>query len=212
MSPLFEGLKGESSGDFYRGSPCIHKKHSGTSGSAKSWRDSGTHQCMECISDIDAGYLTFDLDSLQQKYRNTAIRFWSNVEISNLDECWRWTGGLSKNRHLFFCWKRDEISSTYRYHPIHVLNWITRGDIGKMPTITTCGQRRCCNPLHQLPLGCDITKHDRDRLEEELKQLKFRIEDFYRPEFDQDRPYDIPTYESEYTYMNALRQLSVRQL
>jgi len=200
---------------YYRGSPCLYHKHSGSNGSAYAWRDAKTHACLECVEEIKAGSFSFDLNELQPAAQSYAARFWNNVDIESWDDCWRWKGELSKTRHLFYMWPRKSISSTYKYHPIRVVNWITRGDIALSGVKSLCGERRCCNPLHQLPDFAESVEHPRDFLDMQRDQLLFQLVERSRPVFDVESV--DPGLEFKYAcaYDTALKDLGkkyVRQL
>ena len=38
------------------------------------------------------GRISFDIDRLLKKERRSALKFWSQVDIGNPDECWNWQG------------------------------------------------------------------------------------------------------------------------
>ena len=200
---------------YYRGSPCLYHKHSGEKGSAYSWRDSKTHACLECVEEIKGGTLNLDLSGLLPAAQTFAARFWNSVDIESWDDCWRWKGELSKTRHLFYMWPRKSISSTYKYHPIRVVNWITRGDIALSGVKSLCGERRCCNPLHQLPDFAESVEHPIDFLDIQRDQLLSQLRERSKPVFEVESVDPGIEFNYDRAYDKALQELGkkyVRQL
>lgn len=211
MQP-FTGLRGRVSdvedGTYYRGAPCLHVKHCGEDGTSKAWRDSHTHACLECLEDIGNGYIALDVKKLHPAYQRIALKFWSKVEIETWDECWRWTGEPDKDRKLRYFWKRPELQHNYSFHPIAVMLWLTRGDIARKATETTCGERRCCNPLHHMPKG--YTDINREHLDEQRSLLLSQIHKFETVRFDPDlkiEPDEGFTQVYDAAYKRALNNL-----
>jgi len=206
---MFDGIKGRTikshKDDYYQGAPCPYHRHSGQDNTAYSWRKSDTHACMECVEEAKAGHFSLDLHQLHQSAQNYARRFWKSVDISHVDNCWRWTGKVSKTNHLFFMWRRPEISSSYKHHPIRVLNWLSRGDIGMTGVKSLCGERRCCNPLHQIP---DFLENSNVTREEFKKQRLLLIEQLHQaesPAYLLDTPTISHQPDFESTYFNMLK-------
>lgn len=166
--------------EVYKGSPCLKHSHSGAYGTSYSWRDSKSHACLECVDEIRNGGLELGLDHLAPQHQRIASRFWNRVSIESLDQCWRWTDPPVR-RQLYFTWARPDLRNNYQFHPILVMNWLTYGDIGRMGTTSLCGNRRCCNPLHNPPiiLQEDGIKHqyDLDSLESKLDLLNQQLRD-----------------------------------
>jgi len=208
----FVGLKGRVSASeedsHYRGAPCLHIKHCGEDGTAKAWRDSHTHACLECLEDIGRGYITLDVKKLHPQYQKLALKFWSKVEIDTWDECWRWTGEPDKDRKLRYFWKRPELQHNYSFHPIAVMLWLTRGDVARRATETICGERRCCNPLHQMPKA--YAEIDRKHLEEQRRLLLNQLHKFQTVAFDpesKEKPDEAFTEKYGTAYERALVDL-----
>lgn len=186
MPPHFTGLTTHSPTDpptsrIYRGTPCLHQAHSGESGTAAAWRDAESHACLECLQEIRNGRLDLSLDRLAPQHKRIATRFWKRVEVESLDQCWQWKAP-TVNDQLYFTWARPELRNNYQFHPILVLNWLTYGDIGRMGTTSLCGNRRCCNPLHNLPkiladegikpdIDLEFLQSSRDLLVQQLKDV-----------------------------------------
>lgn len=70
-------------------------------------------------------------------------RFWSKVDKSaGPDECWPWTGGVTKDGHGRFCMTATKIMLAHR---------VARGCLRPTPGKKVhhlCGNPRCCNPKH----------------------------------------------------------------
>ena len=137
---------------------------------------------MECIEEIKAGHFSLDLMLLEPEARKRALRFWYKVEINDWDDCWQWKGDVNSQRRLYYYWHRPDLYKLYTHHPLYVLNWITRGDIGRHGITSLCGERRCCNPLHQVPTGIEIPTYDRDYLEQQRSLLITQISELSRPQ------------------------------
>ena len=133
---------------------------------------------MECVQEIKKGALDFDITRFAEKYIPSVLRFWSKVSIEELDQCWSWTGPTI-SRRVAFTWPRKTLHSNYRFHPIRIVMWLTFGDVGRMGSHTACGNRRCCNPLHNLPSELfnpsDFGKFDVKSLSERVEFLKSQI-------------------------------------
>ncbi len=170
---------------FYKGDPCLHLKHSSGAGDINVWRDTSNHACMECVQEIQEGSIGLDLSRFSEVVKRKAYTFWDKVDIGEWDECWRWTAPNIKN-HVYYMWKRQNIKSTYCFHPILVMNWLVFGDTGRKGTITLCGERRCMNPLHNFPKGVfdkdELPKYDKQYLDNQKSLLKKQLSDWFKPE------------------------------
>lgn len=149
---VFTGVKPPKSADGlilppYEGDPCLYKSH----GETEVYRDGNTHACLCCMESIEDGEISFDLDRLKPRARQRAINFWNSVVIGSLDDCWQWTRPNLQKSGVAVMWPRPKIRKVYKFHAVLVANWLTWGDIGRNGVISTCGQRRCVNPLHQIP-------------------------------------------------------------
>lgn len=182
----FNGLRTHKSVDlygdpFYLGSPCLYHAHSTKTGDAATMRSSTTHECLECSQSIEKGKFGLDVTRLALKNQRPALRFWSKVEIRDWDDCWDWTAKPIGNQ-LYHVWKRRELRNLFRHHPILVMMWVTWGDVGRLGSVSLCGQRRCCNPLHNLPLGLldkvSFDDYDLQWLESERQILIDQVAEF----------------------------------
>lgn len=131
-----------------------------------------------CLEDIEKREFALNLDRFNAENRKQALKFWSKVEITNFDDCWQWTGDLSKGQ-LYFFWKRPEMRNRYQWHPIVVSMWLSWGDTGRLGSESVCGNRRCMNPLHNLPVGLipsiRVADYDDQWLRNELETLKSQV-------------------------------------
>ena len=75
--------------------------------------------------------LSFDIDRLLKRERKRALKFWSQVDISDPDECWLWNGTINKRtKQPQFAWRRHGISSSTQHHPQRIAMWFTLGRLG----------------------------------------------------------------------------------
>lgn len=165
----------------YLGDPCLYTKHN-LSQSSQCWRDGYTHACQSCLEDIRNNSISLDTSKLIKSARRPALKFWSKVEIEDWDSCWRWTGRPIKNQ-LYYVWRRPNIRSNWGFHPIQVGMWLSWGDVARSGSISICGNRRCVNPLHNLPLDLadiiDVSSISRDSLDSQLDLLRSQLKDFH---------------------------------
>lgn len=168
----------------YAGSPCLYTKHH-HSHSSRCWRDAKTHACMQCLADIEERKFGLSLDRFEGAVRRDAAKFWSHADITTIDDCWQWNKPLSHGQ-LYYFWKRPEIRNRWQWHPIAIAVWLSWGDTGRLGTDSVCGNRRCVNPLHNLPkdliktIGTD--EFDRTWLDQEVELLKVQIAEHQKAE------------------------------
>lgn len=134
------------------GELCIYSGHSLGRFSSHSMRYDSHQACVRCVASAREGMLSFDIDRLLKKYRNKALKFWSQVDIGQPDECWMWNGVVNpRTKQPQFAWRRSGISTSTQHHPQRVAMWFTWGDLGFTGVKTTCGEKYCCNPFHLIP-------------------------------------------------------------
>lgn len=164
----------------YAGPACLHLKHS-KDGLTRSWRDSRTHACLQCIEEIEQRKFGLSLNRFSDEIKKTALKFWSKVDITTYDDCWQWNDCAEKSQ-LYFFWKRREIRNRFQWHPIVVSMWLCWGDTGRLGSESVCGNRRCVNPLHNLPLGLipsiRAADYDEEWLNSELHGLKKEVSEY----------------------------------
>ena len=70
-------------------------------------------------------------------------RFWSNVQVRNVDECWDWKGSV-RGRYGQFCLSHTESRQAHR------LTWeLCNGEIPEDTWVRhSCTSDLCCNPSH----------------------------------------------------------------
>jgi len=172
----------------FRGVGCLYSDHVG-SYSKHSHRDSKTLACLECCQNILDYKFSLDITKLNPKAQLKAYSFWSNVSIGEPDECWRWNGELIA-KSLYFTWERRELRNLFRFHPILVSIWLSWGDVGRIATESICGNRRCCNPLHNLPKNLlskrDLFFIDKQHASKQVDLLKHQIEERINEKHDND--------------------------
>lgn len=185
-SPVrFKGLRHpQTKGIFpidYLGDPCLYQKHN-LSKNSQCWRDGYTHACQSCLEDIRKNQISLDTSKLTKSSRRQALKFWSKVEFEDWDSCWRWTGRPIKNQ-LYYVWRRPNIRSNWGFHPVQVCMWLSWGDVARSGSMSLCGNRRCVNPLHNLPLDLadviDTSSIPRDYLDSQLNLLHSQLKDFH---------------------------------
>lgn len=134
------------------GELCLYKGHSIGRFSSHSMRYDSHHACTRCVAAAREGRLSLDIDRLLQKNKERALKFWSQVDIGDPNECWNWNGTINPRTHQpQFSWRRHAISSSTQHHPQRVAMWFSWGDLGFTGVKTTCGNKYCCNPFHLLP-------------------------------------------------------------
>ena len=148
------------------GELCIYTGHSLGRFSTHSMRYDSHQACTRCVAAAREGRLSFDISRLLRKHRKRALKFWSQVDICEPDECWNWQGVInSKTGQPQFAWRRHGISSSTQHHPQRVAMWFTWGDLGYTGVKTTCGNKYCCNPFHLIPQNIGVFVDDDSYIE-----------------------------------------------
>ncbi len=139
------------------GELCIYTGHSIGRFSGHSMRFDSHQACTRCVAAAREGRMSFDIDRLLKRERKRALKFWSQVDISDPDECWMWNGCINKRtKQPQFAWRRHGISSSTQHHPQRVAMWFSWGDLGYTGVKTTCGNKYCCNPFHLIPQNVGV--------------------------------------------------------
>ena len=113
------------------GELCIYTGHSLGRFSTHSMRYDSHQACVRCVAAAREGRLSFDIDRLLKKERKRALKFWSQVDIGDPDECWLWNGCINKRtKQPQFAWRRHGISSSTQHHPQRIAMWFSWGDLG----------------------------------------------------------------------------------
>ena len=168
----------------YLGEPCLFHHHSTEEGTARCWRSAETHACLECEQEMRSGKTHIGLDSLATRHHPTILRFWRHVSIEGWDDCWQWTDNRDEKR-LLFTWKRPDLRNFWRFHPQLVSMWTFYGDVGRVGSVSLCGNRRCCNPLHNRPLNL---ADDPASVVYELSDLQIPLESFKQDLLNRTKP------------------------
>ena len=144
------------------GELCLYTGHSLGRFSTHSMRYDSHQECVRCVAGAREGRMSFDLSKLLKKNRIKALKFWSQVDISDPDDCWDWVGCVNKRtKQPQFAWRRIGISSSTQHHPQRVAMWFTWGDLGFSGVKSTCGNKYCCNPFHLIPQNIGVfVDHD----------------------------------------------------
>lgn len=134
------------------GELCIYSGHSLGRFSSHSMRYDSHQACVRCVATTREGMISFDINRLLKKYRSKALKFWSQVDMGEPDDCWLWKGTINpRTKQPQFSWRRPGISTSTQHHPQRVAMWFTWGDLGYTGVKTTCGEKYCCNPFHLIP-------------------------------------------------------------
>ena len=166
------------------GELCLYSGHSLGRFSTHSMRYDSHQACVRCVAGAREGQMSFDLSKLLKKNRIKALKFWSQVDISDPDECWDWIGCVNKRtKQPQFAWRRIGISSSTQHHPQRVAMWFTWGDLGFSGVKSTCGNKYCCNPFHLIPQNIGVFVDHDSYLESfelacELHTLKQQIAEY----------------------------------
>lgn len=158
--------------------PCLYREHRDHK---HGWRSTDTGTCLDCLEhQLNNPQPSFDISRIRSANRTRVLRFWSKVDITTLDDCWKYEGSSNKQK-LLFMWRRPRLKNTYSYHSIRVATWLSWGDFGNCGVRSLCGERRCCNPLHNVPEYLndkDIESMDKALLEEQLEVLRMQIQNY----------------------------------
>ena len=166
------------------GTLCLYSGHSIGRFSSSSMRFDSHAACVRCVAAAREGRLSFDIDRLLKKERKRALKFWSQVDIGQPDECWEWQGYKSPGTGMpQFAWRRPGISSSTQHHPQRVAMWFTWGDLGFTGVKTTCGNKYCCNPFHLIPQNIGVFVDQESYLESfelacQLHTLKQQVAEY----------------------------------
>jgi hypothetical protein len=166
------------------GELCIYTGHSLGRFSTHSMRYDSHQACVRCVAGAREGRMSFDISKLLKKNRVKALKFWSQVDIGDPDECWDWNGCVNKRtKQPQFAWRRHGISSSTQHHPQRVAMWFTWGDLGFSGVKNTCGNKYCCNPFHLIPQNVGVFVDHDSYLESfelacELHTLKQQIAEY----------------------------------
>ena len=166
------------------GELCLYAGHSIGRFSSHSLRFDSHQACVRCVAAAREGRLSLDIDRLLKRERKRALKFWSQVDIRNPDECWNWEGCINKRTDQpQFSWRRHGISSSTQHHPQRVAMWFSWGDLGFAGVKTTCGHKYCCNPFHLIPQNIgvfvdDDSYADSFELQCQLHTLKQQIAEY----------------------------------
>ena len=171
-----------------QGELCIYTGHSLGQFSSHSMRYDSHQACVRCVASAREGRISFDVDRMLKRERRRALKFWSQVEIGQPDECWNWAGCINKRtQQPQFAWRRHGISSSTQHHPQRVAMWYTWGDLGFTGVKSTCGNKYCSNPFHLIPQRVGVFVDHDSYLESfelacQLHTLKQQVAEFVMEE------------------------------
>ena len=170
------------------GELCIYSGHGIGRFSKSSMRYDSHQACVKCVAGAREGRMSFDLNRLIKRERKRALKFWSQVDIAQPDDCWNWQGCINKRTgQPQFAWRRHGISSSTQHHPQRVAMWLTWGDLGFSGVKTTCGNKYCCNPFHLIPSNVGVFVEHESYLESfelacEIHTLKQQVAEYVMEE------------------------------
>tara|TARA_B100001778_G_scaffold219961_1_gene182329 strand:- start:720 stop:1535 length:816 start_codon:yes stop_codon:yes gene_type:complete len=166
------------------GELCIYSGHSLGRFSSHSMRYDSHQACVRCVAAAREGRMSLDIDRLVKKYRQRALKFWSQVDIRSPDECWNWNGCINKRTSQpQFAWRRHGIASSTQHHPQRVAMWFSWGDLGFAGVKTTCGNKYCCNPFHLIPQNVGVFVDDESYIDSfelaiQIQTLKQQVQEY----------------------------------
>lgn len=144
-----------------QGPLCFFLEHSIGSMDGTVPRYSDSRACVRCIASLTEGRVTLDVHKIHKKHRRKFLEFWSLVEMGDPEDCWEWRGKpIDRGNQSAYYIKRFW-SSARSYSAQRVATWFTWGDIGQLPIVSSCGNNRCCNPLHIRVKGVPHYYHNR---------------------------------------------------
>jgi hypothetical protein len=146
MSRLKPGLP--SSDEIAPGDLCPHREHSCTSPDGQVPRYASSGACVQCCAALTEGRLELNVQNIHEEFRGRFMEFWALVDIGSPSDCWPWKGRQPSVGSPVISFFRGAGSTPRNYSVARVACCYTWGDIGLLPLRHTCGNNRCCNPLH----------------------------------------------------------------
>jgi hypothetical protein len=140
---------------------CFFLEHSIGSLDGTVPRYTDSQACVRCISSLTEGRVTLDVHRIHKRHRRKFLEFWSLVEIRDPSDCWPWRGAPIDRGNLSSFYIKRYWGRAYSYNAQRVAFWFTWGDVGRLPIVTSCGNNRCCNPLHLKVRGVPHFHHNR---------------------------------------------------
>ena len=166
------------------GELCLYTGHSLGRFSSASMRYDSHQACVRCVAAAREGRLSLDTDKLLKPNRIKALKFWSKVDIGELDECWNWKGCINKRTKMpQHSWRRLGITTSTQQHPQRIAMWLGWGDLGVTQVKPICGNRLCCNPFHLIPQKIGVFVDSESYIESfelacQLHTLKQRVQEY----------------------------------
>jgi hypothetical protein len=106
-------------------------------------------ECLDCMEEIKSGRCTVDVRNFDYQWYWQVKRFWEQVDIRSVDECWPWLGATRRgNSESIACFPSPFHSAKTQSAP-RVAFWLSRGYTGKYRIFNKkeCASF-CCNPTH----------------------------------------------------------------
>jgi hypothetical protein len=148
-----------SSGEIEPGPLCPHREHSCTSpdGRIPRYRSSGA--CVQCCAALTEGRLEINVQNIHEEFRGRFMEFWALVDMGSPEDCWLWQGSSPEQRKPTVAFSRGRSSKPVHRSVARVACYFTWGDVGNLQIRHTCGNSRCCNPLHLRVVGIPHFHH-----------------------------------------------------
>ena len=134
------------------GELCLYHGHSLGRFSNKSMRYDSHQACVRCVASAREGSTVVDIDRLLKRERRRALKFWSQVDIGQPDECWDWKDASTNELNNLNSHGGGMGSHLPRNTILKVL---LCGLLGVTLDLLVLKQlavnKYCCNPFHLIP-------------------------------------------------------------
>jgi hypothetical protein len=147
-----------SSEEIVPGALCPHRDHSLTSPDGKVPRYAKSGACVQCCAALTEGRLELNALKIHEEFRGRFMEFWALVNMVNPEQCWEWQGHKDTERPAV-SFARGHGAKPARLSVGRIACYYTWGDVGNLPITHTCGNPRCCNPLHLKVMGVPHFHH-----------------------------------------------------
>lgn len=106
-------------------------------------------ECLDCMEEIKDGRCTIDVTNFDFRWYWQVKRFWDQVPIGGIDECWVWKGATRKNNTESTAYFPSPFHSAKTQSAARIAFWLSRGYTGKYRIFNKKGCKSfCCNPTH----------------------------------------------------------------
>ncbi len=106
-------------------------------------------ECLDCMEEIKNGRCTVDVRNFDFRWYWQVKRFWDQVDIKGIDECWKWKGATRKNNTESTAYFPSPFHSAKTQSASRIAFWLSRGYTGKYRIFSKSScESFCCNPTH----------------------------------------------------------------